>query len=507
MRQMLWVVLVLVALPALAVAASFECEKAATKVEKLICSNDELSKLDEKLSDAYKKSLQRTDIKQKAVVSQRQWLKNVRNPCTVVECVKDAYETRIQEIELMSSFGIVILSAPQNSGGAPGLQKGAAVQPQSTPVIPTKSDMANQVIANAIQPCILPETKGINREDGVLLLMEAIKAKAKLKQYACVVQGMESAHGIIQAMSDGTKRAEWGFELKDVVFPVIKSNELPEDEYEYRLIRAATQSVNDDWSPDMHASEDERLNDATFIGRISDLYAKESQNADFASRASLDKKRYHFSLAMLRLNFTLPNNRRWAETWRIENFFNSTDNRKDYFSDVYKLWSGLTGEDRRIYQNQVLSGVLKSTSGRLSSSYNLLTADEVKRNIGGIQNLLIYVAEAPDVWRIQYEWQVHVFLAEAYWQVGDKESAHKYLENARRVSDGMGYRLYLIAKYLCNRSNNGNFLHQCPYGIYTREEMSAFLDEIERLVATDNTVDYKSNIRWMRKELSDGRGQ
>ena len=88
-------------------AASFDCREARTKIEKLICSNDELSKLDESLNEAYLRALNRADIKQQTIESQNQWLKYQRNVCQDAECVKRAYETRIKELGLSSSFGIV----------------------------------------------------------------------------------------------------------------------------------------------------------------------------------------------------------------------------------------------------------------------------------------------------------------------------------------------------------------------------------------------------------------
>ena len=81
-------------------AASFDCGKAASEVEKIICSDDELSRLDESLNKAYLEALKRTDIKKQIIESQRQWLKNERNACQNAECLKNAYETRIKELGL-----------------------------------------------------------------------------------------------------------------------------------------------------------------------------------------------------------------------------------------------------------------------------------------------------------------------------------------------------------------------------------------------------------------------
>lgn len=82
-------------------AASFDCAKAQSKVEHLICDNAEISKLDEELNTAYKAALrdgiQADSIKQ----AQKQWLK-VRNGCTDAGCVKRVYEVRLS---ILASYG------------------------------------------------------------------------------------------------------------------------------------------------------------------------------------------------------------------------------------------------------------------------------------------------------------------------------------------------------------------------------------------------------------------
>jgi uncharacterized protein len=93
-------------------AASFDCGKATSDIEKIICSNEELSKLDESLNKAYLKALERPDIRKQMIESQKQWLKNERNACKNAECLKKTYETRIKELGL-SSYGIVIENPPK----------------------------------------------------------------------------------------------------------------------------------------------------------------------------------------------------------------------------------------------------------------------------------------------------------------------------------------------------------------------------------------------------------
>ncbi len=75
-------------------AASFDCEKATTKVEKMICADSELSKLDEDLSAAYSKVLKESSDASTLKQQQRDWLKE-RNGCEDSACVKHAYEARV----------------------------------------------------------------------------------------------------------------------------------------------------------------------------------------------------------------------------------------------------------------------------------------------------------------------------------------------------------------------------------------------------------------------------
>ena len=57
--NLLAVSLVWLLCPSTTMAASFDCAKAVTNIEKMICSDAELSKLDEELSKAYSEVLKK----------------------------------------------------------------------------------------------------------------------------------------------------------------------------------------------------------------------------------------------------------------------------------------------------------------------------------------------------------------------------------------------------------------------------------------------------------------
>lgn len=83
-----------------AVAASFDCRKAATLIEKDICSNTTLSELDEALADRYK-GVRSSNIgegaKRQLKLTQRAWLKE-RDGCSNTACIESKYRQRMEEL-------------------------------------------------------------------------------------------------------------------------------------------------------------------------------------------------------------------------------------------------------------------------------------------------------------------------------------------------------------------------------------------------------------------------
>lgn len=80
-------------------AASFDCAKAGTKVEHIICDTQEISKLDDELSAAYKAAQQDKTNVEKLKQAQKQWMKE-RNGCADAACVQSAYRKRVEQLNL-----------------------------------------------------------------------------------------------------------------------------------------------------------------------------------------------------------------------------------------------------------------------------------------------------------------------------------------------------------------------------------------------------------------------
>ncbi len=80
--------------------ASFDCAKASTKVEHIICDDPELSSQDDEMADKFKSAQRGASDRAELVRGQRQWLSK-RNACLDVACVKDAYESRLSELSVV----------------------------------------------------------------------------------------------------------------------------------------------------------------------------------------------------------------------------------------------------------------------------------------------------------------------------------------------------------------------------------------------------------------------
>jgi len=78
---------------------SFDCSKASSSTEKIICDNPELGALDQDLNKRYKLALTQSDVVKK---QQKIWLKTIKR-CTDDVCLINEYKSRIS---VLSSVGI-----------------------------------------------------------------------------------------------------------------------------------------------------------------------------------------------------------------------------------------------------------------------------------------------------------------------------------------------------------------------------------------------------------------
>lgn len=83
----------------LPISPSFDCAKATSNAEKLICSNAELATSDTELSRAYKTALSNHPDQAESIrTEQLNWLKNIRDQCADASCMLAAYRNRNTEL-------------------------------------------------------------------------------------------------------------------------------------------------------------------------------------------------------------------------------------------------------------------------------------------------------------------------------------------------------------------------------------------------------------------------
>ncbi|MEO1159706.1 MAG: lysozyme inhibitor LprI family protein [Pseudomonadota bacterium] len=78
-------------------APSFDCSKAATKVENMICDHQKIAQLDSDLADAYKTALRDSpwaSANRRIRTEQKQWIAQ-RNRCETPRCLRQIYHRRI----------------------------------------------------------------------------------------------------------------------------------------------------------------------------------------------------------------------------------------------------------------------------------------------------------------------------------------------------------------------------------------------------------------------------
>lgn len=83
----------------LSAAASFDCAKASSRQEKLICGDQQLSAADEELARAYRKALDLSPDKEGLKKQQQSWIKTGRDACTDTVSMLAAYKDRIAALE------------------------------------------------------------------------------------------------------------------------------------------------------------------------------------------------------------------------------------------------------------------------------------------------------------------------------------------------------------------------------------------------------------------------
>lgn len=102
----------------LAHAASFDCSKAASRVDSAICASPKVSKLDSDLATAYQSALKSAVDVGAFKSAQRAWIKNIRDACMDEACLIEAYSNRVRELTSVLKQGSVASDSPTQGSTA-----------------------------------------------------------------------------------------------------------------------------------------------------------------------------------------------------------------------------------------------------------------------------------------------------------------------------------------------------------------------------------------------------
>ncbi len=155
-------------------SASFDCSKATTAMERLICSNDYVSELDAELGQEYKKALVKyADRKDMLIKQQRNWIKWIRSQCKDPSCLVTLYEARIGE--LVGGNNVVTLDGSDKpnfilTGG------------RGMPLCEEYLNILNNTPGNELRACKLPDLSKskIKPVEFKLLTGEKLRATTRL---------------------------------------------------------------------------------------------------------------------------------------------------------------------------------------------------------------------------------------------------------------------------------------------------------------------------------------
>lgn len=113
MKRILPALIFSLSFPMLCFAASFDCSKAASTTEKIICGDEAISTLDEQLASSYKQALGASSNKEATKKTQIDWLKQQR-ACKDVTCLTQVYQARINQLLSSTPSPNVPQADPEN---------------------------------------------------------------------------------------------------------------------------------------------------------------------------------------------------------------------------------------------------------------------------------------------------------------------------------------------------------------------------------------------------------
>lgn len=121
--------------------ASFDCTKASSEVEKIICQTPSLSTLDDTLAKAYSNARSKSADIEKLKSEQINWIKNTRQCKNDIECITNSYKKRIAELEPNNTQSDEIVASNLITNTQAAAQSTAIAQNTQASVPPITTDL------------------------------------------------------------------------------------------------------------------------------------------------------------------------------------------------------------------------------------------------------------------------------------------------------------------------------------------------------------------------------
>jgi uncharacterized protein len=152
--------LLLLAAGSVAHAASFDCSKAATSIEKMICSDENISDLDSQLMQSYKNMLSTAANAEALKLEQRAWLANVRNKCKDAACLKVAYAVRIAQLD--------VAAKPLSVQATQSVSVASVIDQPKANDAPAVAATPNDIAQASVQPVVVPQPQKVEASSQVI---------------------------------------------------------------------------------------------------------------------------------------------------------------------------------------------------------------------------------------------------------------------------------------------------------------------------------------------------
>ncbi len=212
-------------------------------------------------------------------------------------------------------------------------------------------------------PCEMPKEvlDSKSQVEKVTLLSEKVSDLFKSNDQTCAVYLLEKASQEINKMESGEDRTIAGYEIKEVVFNVIQQQKVTDADSLRKLVSLAIQSLTHTGETSKQATTAERINDASFLFRVSKQFKKDKIPENIS---------VEYFLLMLRIGNTLVEEKRPYVHYDITTYCEYLL-KQSAFLDIIKVI-------KEIQENDIKMSVISSLQHSLPYNLGYASTNKLK---------------------------------------------------------------------------------------------------------------------------------